>query len=272
MAQSAVNPLKVVQITDTHLYGASTGKLLKMNTHESLSRVIDLILANETNGIDLILATGDIAQDASPEAYEKFLRMIEPLGASCRWTPGNHDQIHVMEQIAGTSQLCDKSIRLDGWKILFLNTAVIGQVHGRLANEELEFLRQALADCDQDPTVDHSLLCMHHNPVQGNAGWMKDIGLHNADAFWEIVEGSRSLNAVVYGHIHQELDYEYQGVRCLCTPSTCIQFKPDATSFTLDAINPGYRRLHLLADGTIDSQVFRLGGDTLEADFSSSGY
>lgn len=59
------DPIRLVQITDTHLYGKPTGTLLKMNTHESLDYVVDLVKGNEER-IDFILATGDIAQDGSP--------------------------------------------------------------------------------------------------------------------------------------------------------------------------------------------------------------
>ena len=79
------NPIKITQITDTHLYGKPSGTLLKMNTSETLGHVLELVMANE-NEIDLVLATGDIAQDASDEAYANFLEIIaslnSPLGGS----------------------------------------------------------------------------------------------------------------------------------------------------------------------------------------------
>ena len=101
---------------------------------------------------------------------------------------------------------------------------------------------------------------------------MKDIGLYNGTRFFKVVSKYKKTRSVVYGHIHQELDFEHAGMRCFCTPSTCIQFKPKVANFTLDKINPGYRSFQLHADGSIDSQVYRVSGETITADFSSGGY
>ena len=101
---------------------------------------------------------------------------------------------------------------------------------------------------------------------------MKDIGLQNPQKFWETTKTSSKLRAVVYGHIHQQLDFEFEDIRCLCAPSTCIQFKPDVVNFALDKMNPGYRNLELYPDGAIDTQVIRVAGEQLEADFSCGGY
>ena len=101
---------------------------------------------------------------------------------------------------------------------------------------------------------------------------MKDIGLHNRSQFFNIIKQFPKVACLVYGHMHQQLDSEYEGIRCLCSPSTCIQFRPNVTNFALDKINPGYRTIQLHKDGSIDTEVVRVSGYTCEADFSSSGY
>ncbi|MEQ9209783.1 MAG: metallophosphoesterase, partial [Pseudomonadales bacterium] len=126
------NPIKIVHITDTHLYGESDGTLLKMNTHDSLNHVLSMVRNNDPS-IDLILATGDIAQDASVRAYEYFLDQMKEFDAPMRWIPGNHDVITVMDEVAADSGLNEKKFLINNWAILLLNTSVIGQVHGNLA-------------------------------------------------------------------------------------------------------------------------------------------
>lgn len=264
-------PIKLVQITDTHLYGTADGTLLRMNTADSLNHVVKMV-AHHEDSIDLILATGDIAQDASIVAYEKFLEAIAPLNTSCRWIPGNHDVATVMEYVAKGSELCSKAIQLQNWYIVFLDTSIVGQVHGRLAESEIEFLQEKLAFVEATKSIDHCMICLHHNPVAGSAQWMKDIGLQNDERFFKIVTSCSKVNSVVYGHIHQSLDFEHLGIRCFCTPSTCIQFKPHAMSFALDEVNPGYRSFTLYEDGTIESYVKRIMDSDLDVDFESSGY
>lgn len=265
------DPIHLVQITDTHLYGKPTGTLLKMNTHESLERVLDIVRQNEKR-IDFILATGDIAQDASPEAYHYFIDKMNGLKAPFIWIPGNHDRASVMQEVGGKSPINEKTLTINNWRIVFLDSSVEGQVHGRLTPSEVKFLRDSLEQAESDVDVDHCLVCLHHNPTKGNAGWMKDIGLHNGSEFFKTVKLFTKTRCVVYGHVHQDLDYEHEGIRCLCTPSTCIQFKPNVTNFALDKLNPGYRTLLLHANGEIDTRVYRVEGFTFEADFSSKGY
>ena len=68
-----------------------------MNTSETLGHVLELVKANEDE-IDLVLATGDIAQDASDKAYANFLEIIASLNSPFRWIPGNHDNAAVMNR------------------------------------------------------------------------------------------------------------------------------------------------------------------------------
>ena len=101
---------------------------------------------------------------------------------------------------------------------------------------------------------------------------MKDIGLRNDREFLELLGKYEMVRSVVYGHIHQELDFMFNNIRLFCTPSTCIQFKQEVIDFALDIVNPGYRRLQLFPDGRIEAKVIRVEGHTFKADFSSAGY
>jgi 3',5'-cyclic-AMP phosphodiesterase len=47
-------------------------------------------------------------------------------------------------------------------------------------------------------------------------------------------------------------------VRLLAVPSTCAQFLPHSEQFAVDPSPPGYRRLTLRSDGSIDTEVLRV--------------
>ena len=78
-AQSA--PLRVAQITDTHLYADPDGLLLGLNTRRCLQAVIELAL--QAGAADLVVASGDLAHDGTAEAYRQvrdcFSRMAAPV-------------------------------------------------------------------------------------------------------------------------------------------------------------------------------------------------
>jgi 3',5'-cyclic-AMP phosphodiesterase len=70
---------------------------------------------------------------------------------------------------------------------------------------------------------------------------------------------------MVWGHVHQQFDSRRKGVRLLSVPSTCAQFLPHADQFALDPSPPGYRRLTLCADGSIDTEVIRVPWQAAQA-------
>lgn len=264
-------PLRLIQITDTHLYRDPRAALLGLNTQDSFVRVVDLIVRQQPDP-DWIVATGDIAQDASVEAYQRFADTIKQVPAPFCWIPGNHDKREVMTSTPAFKAAFVERVQLGNWQIIMLDTSVPGEVHGLLSDHELAHLEASLASVGNDPAIEHSLVCLHHNPIPGTAGWMQDIGLHNADAFLEILKRYDSVRGVVYGHIHQTLDFAAHGQQFYCTPSTCIQFKPGVEDFALDLRCPAYRWFDLHADGRIESAVERIEDYEIKVDQSAGGY
>jgi 3',5'-cyclic-AMP phosphodiesterase len=264
------NPLQLIQITDTHLYRDPRAALLGLNTQESFDQVVDLI-ATTRSAPDVIVATGDIAQDASAESYHRFAAGIARLNAPFYWIPGNHDSRRIMLSLPAYQTASNTRIVHSNWQILMLDTSVENEVHGFLADTELSRLEQQLSNLSDG--VQHSIICLHHNPVQGTSDWMNDIGLRNADALIAVLKKHpSSVRAVVYGHIHQSLDFMHEGFRFFCTPSTCIQFKPHVEDFTIDMQAPAYRWFELYADGRIETAVERLRDYTINVDRSAGGY
>jgi 3',5'-cyclic-AMP phosphodiesterase len=263
-------PLRLIQITDTHLYRDPRAVLLGLNTQQSFEKIVDLI-ASSRGSPDVVIGTGDIAQDASAESYKRFATIVARLDAPFYWIPGNHDSRKVMLSLEEYAQAFATQLIVGNWQILMLDTSSPGNVHGVLSDQELQRLQQQLSCLPAG--VEHTMVCLHHNPVPGTASWMSDIGLKNADALLAILtQQSASVRAVVYGHIHQTLDFYHQGLRFFCTPSTCIQFKPHVEEFTLDMLAPAYRWFDLYADGRLETAVERLNDYTIKVDMSASNY
>ena len=81
----------LVQLTDSHLFAEADGKLLGMNTCDSLEQVVELAI-DEQPRIDLILATGGTGpspRDQTPEAMADVIRFDLPgFGESMRAANG----------------------------------------------------------------------------------------------------------------------------------------------------------------------------------------
>jgi Icc protein len=74
------------------------------------------------------------------------------------------------------------------------------------------------------------------------------------------VDRHACVRGVVWGHAHQALDLYRGPLRLMCTPSTCMQFRPRTTGFEIDDRPPGYRLIELHADGSLASEVIWLEG------------
>ncbi len=269
LSKQTQKPLRVVQISDSHLFASLEGRLLGLCTEDSLKLVLDKV-RKEQPGLDLILATGDISQDASPEAYQRFHRYLDAFGVPNYWLQGNHDiTAPMITTLGGHTRLSPCVIDRDGWRIIMLNSSVEHQVPGKFTPQELDFLARAL-----DESKDrHVMVCLHHHPVPMGCKWLDTQVVRNADEFLSIVDRYSHIRAIVWGHVHQESDNLRKGVRMLSVPSTCVQFKALSDDFAIEEdLNPGYRWFHLHADGTLDTAVSRVEGVRFVVDWSVKGY
>lgn len=260
-------PLRVLQITDPHLMADPAGALLGVNTRDSLAAVIDKVLQDHGQP-DLILATGDIAQDASEEAYRFFGEKLKAFDCESVWIAGNHDDSRVLTRIATELNTSSRHVITGGWQFVLLDSSVPGKVHGELAESELEFLEKTLTENPDQP----AMVALHHHPVDIDARWMSTIGLRNNDDFWRIVDRFPQVKTVLWGHIHQVYDEYRKGVRLLATPSTCIQFTAGSEKFSVEEKSPGYRWFEMMPNGEFSTEVKRSEDFTFELDMNSTGY
>jgi Icc protein len=264
---AADSSVLLVQLSDSHLFAEAAGKLLGLDTQDSLQQVIERVLQEQPQ-IDLMLASGDLSQDGSLASYQRFRQMTEVLAAPARWFPGNHDDVPAMQAACAGSDLLEPVIDLGNWRIILLDSSIPGAVPGYLAESQLALLERALGEAPER----HHLICLHHHPVSIGCRWMEPIGLRNPEALFAVLEPFSQVRALLWGHIHQEFDQVRKGLRLLASPSTCVQFAPGSEEFQVDTSAPGYRWLRLHADGRLDTGVSRVTGIEFEVDYRVKGY
>jgi Icc protein len=257
-----------VQVTDTHLYADTNDVLVGMNCEEGMRDVLALI-RHEEGEVAAVLCTGDISQDNSNASYRRFAQAVATLGAPQYWIAGNHDEIPKMKAAVGTDNPCfTRSFTVPGWRVIMLNSNVVGKVHGVLAAGELDFLNRQLLDAQGV----HVLVCLHHNCVPVAAAWLQQHALQNSEELFAVLDRYTHVKAVLFGHIHHELVHERRQVLYLGSPSTCIQFHPESVDFALDVCNPGYRWLELFSNGELRTGIKRVSNKRYHVDFSGIGY
>lgn len=260
-------PLRLIQLTDSHLGPQPGGKLLTMDTDHSLNAVVERV-RREQPLADLLLATGDLTDSGSESAYRRFLKMTAGLARRTRCLPGNHDDAERLYALLAGDERGERVTLLGDWLVVTLDTSVPHEVGGYLRESELTLLTDALTRYPQH----HVLVALHHPLLSVDTAWIDSQRVANADAFWAAVAPFPQLRAVVGGHVHMDTDVIHRGVRVLTSPSTCIQFAPGSDEFRLDDQPPGYRWLDLHPDGRIDTAVSRADDIAFTVDMAASGY
>jgi 3',5'-cyclic-AMP phosphodiesterase len=260
--------IRILQITDCHLYADPANSLAGINTEQSLLQLLN-VAKERILPTDLILVTGDLIHDASAVGYQRLKGHILNLDIPTYCIPGNHDNLAVMEQNICCDKISTDTISTHGdWALIMLDSSVPGKVGGHLSREQLDQLRTGLeTNADR-----HILVSLHHHPVSLGSAWIDQLALDNPHELFSILDQYPNVRGLLWGHAHQRYEGERNGVRLMGSPSTCIQFKPDQDNFAIDPVPPGLRWLALLPDGTIDTGIEFLEHTPAGIDLSVSGY
>jgi Icc protein len=227
--------------------------LLGVNTEVSFQSVLSL-LQKQNEAFDLVLLSGDLSQDGSQESYKRLASGLEKLKVPVYYVPGNHDDLKVMLEVFPYQTMSnERHLVFKDWHLILLNSQKMGKPEGHLNEDELAYLE----DCLRAYKTHHALVLFHHQPVPVGSSWIDDIGLSNADQFWQIILRYPRVNTILFGHVHQAFKQTVNGVKCLGSPSTCFQFKRRQDHFSLENLPPGFRFIHLYEDGCIETDVVR---------------
>jgi Icc protein len=251
MTERSLAPLRILHVTDPHLFADAKSSLRGTVTHETLANAL---VHYQRSGwtADLIAMTGDVIQDDSTAAYDRVIELIEPLGLPVYCVPGNHDVRSIMREALSSPPFyyCD-SIEIGNWLLTGIDSCLDDDAGGRVSDEELVRLESILAKT----TAEHVAICLHHPPLPMRSKWLDQVGLKNASGFLNVITNSTKVRVTLFGHVHQAFDERHGSIRIIGTPSTCRQFKPGSEDFALDEQPPAYRRIELAADGSVHAEL-----------------
>jgi len=260
-------PVRIVQISDIHLFSKPGQTLLGVNTHESYDAAINLLKKDQKP--DLIILSGDLSQDGSKESYIQVADKLKEFAVPTYCIPGNHDDDKRISEIYPLGHIIlDKQIVFNDWQIILLDSHKDGAVEGFLKQTELEFMQQCLR---MYPTH-RAIVIFHHHPIFVGSAWLDRLGLTNADELWEILRAFPQMHTILFGHVHQVNEGIRHGIQYFSAPSTCIQFKRNSDEFALEKLAPGYRWIELHSDGNLKTEVRRAPAYIGYFDATAKGY
>ena len=246
-----MSQLRLLHITDPHLFADAAGELRGAVTLATLGRVLDAYRGADWRA-DRVALTGDLVQDDSRGAYRRIADTIGGLGLPVDCVPGNHDVRPLMREVLGELPFhyC-AAVEAGDWLLVGIDTCIDGSAGGAVAAAELERLDAAL----RESGAAHALVLLHHPPVELGSAWLDSVGLRDGAALLDALRATGKVRGLLFGHAHQAFDADVRGLRILGTPSTCRQFLPGADEFAVDDRPPAFRRVVLYADGGIDTEL-----------------
>lgn len=236
--------LRIAQITDCHLSGDPDQDYRGINPHLNLRALVQKVV---TYAPDLLLATGDLSEDASPASYKAFRQYLDPLGIPLLTLPGNHDDAVLLARLFPGSPVKSAELTSHGeWQIIRLNSCLEGEPGGRMTELALEHLDNML-QCEPDHP---KLVALHHQPTLIGSPWIDKYPLSEPEDFLEVLGRAPSVKVVLWGHIHQVYESRKDGVAMLGSPSSAINGICDRHKFTPGSLGPAFRWLELDDDGS----------------------
>jgi Icc protein len=253
--------VKLVQLSDCHVTGQPGQAYRGGDPRATLEAVIDVVL--DWNP-DLVLATGDLSEDASEGSYAYLAEQFARLPMPVLGTPGNHDTPEGVRHclpLSATDELlvcppvteagCSSAAR--PWEIMLLGSAKPGEIAGRFEDRQLDELEVAL-ERGQGPV----LVALHHQPWPVGSPWIDRYPLTSPSRFHALLAAHPRVRLVLWGHVHHAIRLDLGGgLVGLGAPSTVSNSLPGMPRFTVDPAGPACRWLELAPDGGFETGLLR---------------
>jgi Icc protein len=267
----------IAHLSDPHLIGGGRLHYGVIDNVANLQRALDRLAAVRPVPQALVF-TGDLADQAEPDAYETLRSIVEPaaaeMGAIVVWTMGNHDErapfargLYDSDEVG----FQDRVHEVDGLRIIALDTSVPGYHHGELRPEQLAWLADVLAT----PAEHGTLLAMHHPPLPLPMLRAAElIELHDQQSLADVITGT-DVRGILAGHLHLSTWSQFAGVPVSVASASCYSTDPAPVDRFVSGVDAGQaftmvhtyddRLVHTLVPMERGAEVTHVGSEIAEA-------
>ncbi|GAB2507562.1 metallophosphoesterase family protein [Paramicrobacterium agarici] len=204
-------PVRVLHVSDSHLYGDDSLHYGIVDTHAALVRTLER--AETIEGVDVVVLSGDLSDDMTVRSYERLRDLVGPWAArhdaEVVCAMGNHDSAAEFEQVLGPRT---RAVDVRGVRVITLDSAVPHAGYGHVGDEQLRMLRDALATASGP-----SLVVVHHPPTTAYGPLLAALELQNAREVLDVCAAG-GATAVLSGHYHHSLVAHERGIPVIVAP------------------------------------------------------
>lgn len=225
-------PLLIAQISDAHVGTPPDFLGGRMDCEAALRRAVRHV-AGLQPAPDLVLFTGDLAEQGSDAEYAVVRDALSPLAMPVYAIPGNHDDPAAARRALGRCMpvaadapdgACCYHVHHHGLHLVALDSVVPRRSHGELTPQRLQWLARTLAACRGEPV----LLFMHHPPRPTGLEAMDACSLmQGADELAALVREHGAVQGLLCGHLHRPVQMLFGGAPLHVAPSVAHQISLD---------------------------------------------
>ncbi len=226
------NIIKIGQISDLHI---GNGRELVQDI-DVCGNFIQALDAIQKENLDLLVLSGDLADDKALAAYEFIAEEMKTYKGDWCFVPGNHDDLFYMNQVFGISKdiqngeyFYKKMIK--GRTLFFLDSS-----QDRISKDQLLWLKSEALQVKGE-----ALLFVHHPPCYAGHVFMDSkYALQNIEETQFYLNPIENIRYVFCGHYHSELETFFGDKKVLISPSTQMTIEKDTPYFSLKSTKPAW--------------------------------
>jgi Icc protein len=248
-----VTATQLAQLSDPHVGDAESARALAGAVRA---------VAGLDPAPDAVLVSGDLAQNATAEEYERIRELLAPLSMPVHVLAGNLDdrdalRAHFGGGSGGVGDPYQYVTRVRSWRLIACDSTLPGQLSGSLDAGRLEWLAARLEDDRETPAI----VAMHHAPLLTGIAGIDEIGFpaHELDALADLLARHPQVRRIVCGHVHRTIVGEIGGRPVFVCPSTHLQAVLDIGGRLARVREPPGFGLHVAAGENVTSHVQPIG-------------
>jgi Icc protein len=253
----------IAQLSDSHVRPPGVLFADVVDTRAMLAAAIDAVLAFDPRP-DVVLFTGDLANDGEPAAYAAMAPELARLPMPVFAIPGNHDDRDAMTSLADVLELGagnrfrQYAADLGELRLVALDSVVPGAAHGVVCAERLAWLEAELDGTGNRPV----LIMVHHPPGETGIDFMDRIGLQASPELEALLRRHAGrIQRIVCGHVHRPIFYRWRGIPVSVAPGVAHQvilgLGSDTAAFVMEP--PGFHLHRWTSSGGLVTHQVPIG-------------
>lgn len=237
----------IAQLTDLHLGAPGHLAYGQVDPAANFRATLEAVAALATRP-DMIVLTGDLADNGLEEAYTWLDAELARHDIPAYVIPGNHDLREPMRAAFGHRGYLPEDgfmqyvVDAGPLRVVALDTVIEYQTDGRLCADRLAWLSNRLAEDRTTPTM----VMMHHQPFL-TGGPFDAMGIDGREDFEAVIAQAPNVERIICGHMHRAVTIAWAGTTVSVSPATAFQFdldQADPTTFRVRAEPPAYQLHH----------------------------